>query len=68
MITKGQIDLEGLLKPKSIFPEDNFTLKGVTVDSIVPNLEKLHGWLQVDPWEHQGDTSFLVFNPTYCPT
>ena len=49
MITKGQIDLEGLLKPKSIFPEDNFTLKGVTVDSIVPNLEKLHGWLQVDP-------------------
>ena len=49
MITKGQIGLEGLLKPKSIFPEDNFTLKGVTVDSIVPNLEKLHGWLQVDP-------------------
>ena len=53
MIIEGQIGLEGLLKPKSIFSEDNFTLKGVTVDNIVPNLESLHGRLQADTWEHQ---------------
>ena len=53
MITNGQIGLEGMLKPASIFPEDNFTLKAVTVDNILPNLEYLHGWLHVDTWEHQ---------------
>lgn len=52
MITSDHIGIEGMLKPVSVFPEDSFNLKAVTLDNKLTNLESLHGRSHMDTQGH----------------
>lgn len=66
MIPNDHIDLEGMLKLTSVFPEDSFTLKTVTLDNTLPNLESLHDGHAGIPNSTTEDKGILK-NPTWWP-